>query len=93
MKRAALPIGHRPVFRPIRISYFAVSRLIARIPAQIVTSVVVAKTAPQAFTREQRATMAPADSRPLLPRIEVPTLVLVGEQDVPQPNIVRDTPR
>lgn len=36
---------------------------------------------PQAFVRQQKAIMARADSRPLLPSIRCPTLVLVGAQD------------
>lgn len=35
----------------------------------------------EAFERQTRATIARPDSRPLLPRIEVPTLVLVGDRD------------
>ena len=40
---------------------------------------------PQAYVRQQRAIMRRADSRPLLPAIRCPTLVLVGEQDVAAP--------
>ncbi len=40
---------------------------------------------PQAYLRQQKAIMARADSRPLLPAIRCPTLVLVGEQDVATP--------
>jgi pimeloyl-ACP methyl ester carboxylesterase len=36
---------------------------------------------PAAFVRQQKAIMARADSRPLLPSIRCPTLVLVGAQD------------
>jgi pimeloyl-ACP methyl ester carboxylesterase len=36
---------------------------------------------PQAFVRQQQAIMARVDSRPLLPTIRCPTLVLVGAQD------------
>jgi pimeloyl-ACP methyl ester carboxylesterase len=35
----------------------------------------------EAYVRQQRAILARADSRPLLPSIKCPTLVLVGEQD------------
>ena len=35
----------------------------------------------EAYVRQQRAILARADSRPLLPAIKCPTLVLVGEQD------------
>ncbi len=38
-----------------------------------------------AFHRQQRAIMARVDSRPDLPRIAVPTLVAVGEQDALTP--------
>ncbi len=36
---------------------------------------------PEGFVRQQRAIMARPDSRPGLPAIAVPTLVLVGEED------------
>lgn len=36
---------------------------------------------PEAFVRQQKAIMTRADSRPLLPSIRCPTLVLVGAQD------------
>jgi pimeloyl-ACP methyl ester carboxylesterase len=36
---------------------------------------------PQAYVRQQKAIMNRADSRPLLPTIRCPTLVLVGAQD------------
>ena len=39
----------------------------------------------QAYVRQQKAIMGRADSRPLLPTIRCPTLVLVGEQDVATP--------
>jgi pimeloyl-ACP methyl ester carboxylesterase len=35
----------------------------------------------EAYVRQQRAILTRADSRPLLPAIKCPTLVLVGEQD------------
>ena len=35
----------------------------------------------EAYVRQQRAILARADSRPLLPAIKCPTLVLVGEKD------------
>ncbi|MEJ0077169.1 MAG: alpha/beta fold hydrolase [Alphaproteobacteria bacterium] len=35
----------------------------------------------EAYVRQQRAILTRADSRPLLPSIKCPTLVLVGEQD------------
>lgn len=40
-----------------------------------------AATGAEAFVRQQRAIMGRADSRDLLPGIEVPTLVLVGAED------------
>jgi pimeloyl-ACP methyl ester carboxylesterase len=42
-------------------------------------------TGPDAFVRQERAIMARQDQRPMLPGIEIPTLVLVGEQDVLTP--------
>jgi len=40
---------------------------------------------PQAYVRQQKAIMGRADSRPLLPTIRCPTLLLVGEQDAATP--------
>jgi pimeloyl-ACP methyl ester carboxylesterase len=40
-----------------------------------------AETGPAAFVRQQRAVMGRPDSRPSLPSIECPTLIVVGEQD------------
>lgn len=40
---------------------------------------------PQAYVRQQKAIMERVDSRPLLPSIRCPTLVLVGEQDIATP--------
>jgi pimeloyl-ACP methyl ester carboxylesterase len=40
---------------------------------------------PEAYVRQQKAIMARVDSRPLLPSIRCPTLVLVGEQDAATP--------
>ncbi|SCY79078.1 alpha/beta fold hydrolase [Microvirga guangxiensis] len=49
------------------------------------------ETGPEAYARQQRAIMGRADSRPLLPGIEIPTLVLVGEGDViTPPEIARE---
>ena len=42
-------------------------------------------TGPEAFVRQERAIMARRDSRPDLPAIEIPTLVLVGEDDAITP--------
>jgi len=40
---------------------------------------------PQAYVRQLQAIMTRVDSRPLLPMIDCPTLVLVGEQDTATP--------
>ena len=40
---------------------------------------------PEAYVRQQKAIMGRADSRPLLPSIRCPTLVLVGTEDVATP--------
>ena len=45
---------------------------------------------PQAYVRQQKAIMGRADSRPLLPAIRCPTLVVVGEQDVATPPELSD---
>ena len=48
-------------------------------------------TGAEAYGRQQRAIMARADSRPMLPGIEIPTLVLVGEGDaITPPEIARE---
>lgn len=45
----------------------------------------------QAYIRQQRAIMARPDSRPLLPGIEIPTLILVVEGDaITPPEIARE---
>ncbi|MXQ12449.1 alpha/beta fold hydrolase [Microvirga makkahensis] len=43
------------------------------------------ETGADAYVRQQRAIMGRADSRPLLPGIEIPTLILVGEGDLITP--------
>jgi pimeloyl-ACP methyl ester carboxylesterase len=43
------------------------------------------ETGTDAYIRQQRAIMARTDSRPTLPGIEIPTLVLVGEGDAITP--------
>lgn len=49
------------------------------------------ETGPQAFIRQQRAIMGRIDSRPFLPGIEIPTLILVGEGDaITPPDIARE---
>jgi pimeloyl-ACP methyl ester carboxylesterase len=45
---------------------------------------------PEAYVRQQNAIMSRVDSRPLLAAIRVPTLVLVGEQDVATPPALSD---
>jgi pimeloyl-ACP methyl ester carboxylesterase len=39
----------------------------------------------EAFLRQQQAILQRPDSRPMLPGIQVPTLVAVGEQDILTP--------
>lgn len=49
------------------------------------------ETGPDAYIRQQRAIMGRVDSRPLLPTIEIPTLILVGDADViTPPEIARE---
>ena len=49
------------------------------------------ETGVEAYIRQQRAIMARPDSRPLLPGIEIPTLVMVGEGDaITPPDIARE---
>jgi pimeloyl-ACP methyl ester carboxylesterase len=49
------------------------------------------ETGAEVYIRQQRAIMARPDSRPLLPGIEIPTLVLVGEGDaITPPEIARE---
>ena len=49
------------------------------------------ETGVDAYIRQQRAIMARPDSRSLLPGIEIPTLVLVGEGDaITPPDIARE---
>ena len=49
------------------------------------------ETGAEAYIRQQRAIMARPDSRGLLPGIEIPTLVLVGEGDaITPPDIARE---
>jgi pimeloyl-ACP methyl ester carboxylesterase len=48
-------------------------------------------TGPETFIRQQRAIMERGDSRPILPGIEIPTLILVGEADeITPPAIARE---
>ncbi len=50
------------------------------------------ETGAEAYVRQQRAIMTRPDSRPSLPGIEIPTLVLVGEGDaITPPEIARET--
>ncbi|WP_243368919.1 alpha/beta fold hydrolase [Microvirga solisilvae] len=49
------------------------------------------ETGPGAYVRQQRAIIGRADSRPLLPSIEIPTLILVGDGDlITPPEIARE---
>ena len=49
------------------------------------------ETGPEAYVRQQRAIIGRVDSRPLLPSIEIPTLILVGEGDaITSPEIARE---
>jgi len=49
------------------------------------------ETGAEAYIRQQRAIMARPDSRPTLPGIEIPTLVLVGEGDaITPPEVARE---
>jgi pimeloyl-ACP methyl ester carboxylesterase len=49
------------------------------------------ETGAEAYARQQRAIMSRADSRPLLPGIEIPTMILVGEGDaITPPDIARE---
>lgn len=49
------------------------------------------ETGAEAYSRQQRAIMGRPDSRPLLPGIEIPTLVLVGEGDaITPPDVARE---
>lgn len=45
-------------------------------------------TGPDAFVRQEKALMSRQDSRPLLPQISCPTLVLVGEGDELTPPVL-----
>jgi pimeloyl-ACP methyl ester carboxylesterase len=45
---------------------------------------------PEAYVRQQKAIMDRVDSRPSLPTIRCPTLVLVGEQDAATPPALAD---
>lgn len=48
-------------------------------------------TGSEAYVRQQRAIMGRVDSRPLLPGIEIPTLVLAGEGDaITPPEVARE---
>lgn len=56
-----------------------------------IVATMMQETGPEAFSRQQRAIMARPDSRPFLPGIEIPTLVLVGESDsITPPDIARE---
>jgi pimeloyl-ACP methyl ester carboxylesterase len=58
---------------------------------QDISFAMLRETGPDAYIRQQRAIMARLDSRPDLPGIEIPTLVLVGEGDaITPPDIARE---
>ena len=58
---------------------------------QDISLAMLRETGPDAYIRQQRAIMARPDSRPDLPGIEIPTLVLVGEGDaITPPDIARE---
>ncbi len=66
----------------------SLARLVAPAAAQDIRDQVVdmsVRVGPEAYVRQQRAITARPDSRPLLSHIVVPTLVLVGEEDVLTP--------
>lgn len=66
----------------------SLARLVAADAAEAVKQAVVdmaVRVGPAVYVRQQRAIIARPDSRPLLPRIAVPTVVLVGEHDVLTP--------
>ncbi|PVE23209.1 alpha/beta hydrolase [Microvirga sp. KLBC 81] len=49
------------------------------------------ETGAEAYVRQQRAIMGRVDSRPLLPSIEIPTLILVGDGDlITPPDVARE---
>lgn len=49
------------------------------------------ETGAEAYIRQQRAIMGRLDSRPMLPGIEIPTLVLVGDGDaITPPEVARE---
>ena len=56
-----------------------------------IVTAMMREVGPEAYIRQQRAIMGRPDSRPLLPGIEIPTLVLVGEGDaITPPEIARE---
>lgn len=66
----------------------SVAQLVHTDATEAVRDTVVAmaiRVGPEVYRRQQRAVMARPDSRPLLARIAVPTMVLVGAQDALTP--------
>jgi pimeloyl-ACP methyl ester carboxylesterase len=58
---------------------------------QAIVMSMMRETGAEAFTRQQRAIMARPDSSTLLPGIEIPTLVLVGDVDaITPPEVARE---
>jgi pimeloyl-ACP methyl ester carboxylesterase len=54
-------------------------------PLESIVLAMMRDTGPEAFIRQERAIMGRPDSRPDLPALEIPTLVLVGEDDAITP--------
>jgi len=50
-----------------------------------VYDLMVQETGPEVFVRQLRAIMSRRDSRPMLPAVDVPTLIVVGEEDALTP--------
>lgn len=63
-------------------------RLDSPVPRQV--EAMMASTSPRAIADGQRGMAQRSDSRELLPGITVPTLVIVGEQDVISPGVPRE---
>ncbi len=72
-----------PCYQTIHIAVHASRREDAALRA--IVDAMAQDTGPVAFIRQQRAIMTRADSRPLLPTICCPTLVLVGDSDTVTP--------
>jgi pimeloyl-ACP methyl ester carboxylesterase len=53
-----------------------------------IVRLMIEETGPEAFVRQVKAIMSRPDSRPLLPSISCPTLVLVGDGDLATPPVL-----